>query len=416
MQRAVFTLSSLLLGFFLLQMSNGLQGTLLAVRADLEGFGATLTGLVMSGFFAGMCLGSFLAGSLIRRAGHIRTFAALASIASGAALLHLILIDPIVWIIVRSLTGFCFAGLIVAVESWLNASVASAERGRLLSVYAMVGMSAGVVGQLLFNVADPSGYVLFLLVSIGMSFALVPTALSQASAPASDIEQEPPSVRKLWRLSPFGTVAMLMAGATVGAFFGLAPVFAQRIGFGQSEIAVLMAAATAGGFALQFPLGWLSDRVDRRAVCIAVAALAVAVVLAVPRLSVLPLWPSLAIAFLLGGVLLPTMSLIVAHVNDRAPPHLLIAASSGLVLMQGIGAAGGPLAAGLALDAIGPAGLLYSLAGIQSVIALFAIARLFARRGATKADKTDFSVMPLDPVDGDLDAYPDNESGAAQPA
>jgi MFS family permease len=407
MRHAILTLSSLLLGFFLLQMSNGLQGTLLAVRADLEGFGATLTGLVMSGFFAGMCLGSFLAGRLIQRAGHVRTFAALASVASAASLVHLVFVDPIVWIGVRSLTGFCFAGLIVTVESWLNASVASAQRGRLLSIYAMVGMAAGVTGQLLFNLADPGGYELFVLVSIGLSLALVPSALSQARAPVAEVEQDPPSIRGLWRLSPFGTVAMLMAGATIGAFFGLVPVFAQRIGFGQSEIAVLMAAGTAGGFALQFPLGWLSDRVERRAVCIGLAIVAVALLLFVPRLSVLPLWPSVGVAFVIGGVLLPTTSLVVAHVNDRAPPRLLLAASGGLVLMQGLGAAAGPLVAGAAMEVLGPAGLLYTLAAVQSVIAAFAVARIVANRGVRRAEKGAFAPIPLDPVDGELEAYPE---------
>jgi MFS family permease len=406
MRRTLLTLSSLLLGFFLLQMSNGLQGTLLAVRADMEGFGATAAGLVMSGLFAGMALGSILAGRIIEHVGHVRTFAALASTASAAALVHLAFVDPVAWVVVRAVTGFCFAGLIVVVESWLNASVASAERGRLLSIYAMVGLAAGVTGQLLFDVADPAGYLPFVIVSIAMSLALVPSTLSQATAPVPEIAQDPPSVRRLWRISPFGTVAMAMAGATVGTFFGLAPVFFQRIGFSPSDIAVLMAAGTFGGLALQFPLGALSDRVDRRWVCIGTALAAVLVTLGLTTLPVPSLAVSVGLAALLGGVLLPTMSLVVAHVNDRAPPAALLAASGGLVLMQGIGAASGPFIGGALMDLIGPRGLLLVLAGIQAVIVGYALYRIVVHKGIEPDERADYAPLTLTPVEGELELAP----------
>jgi MFS family permease len=392
----------LLAGYFMLQMSNGLQGTLLAVRAEIEGFGATAAGLVMSAFFGGMVLGSLFSGRLIERAGHVRTFAALASVASAAALVHLLLVDQIAWIVIRSITGFCFAGLLIVVESWLNASVASRERGRLLSIYAIVGMGAGVVGQLLLDIADPAGYQLFVLVSIGLSLALVPSALSRATAPIPDIAQERPSILRLWAISPFGTVAMAMAGASLGTFFGLAPIFAQRIGFSASEVAYVMAAGTAGAMLLQFPVGVLSDRVDRRWVCIGLAVVASILMAGIARLAVPPLPVALGIALLTGGVLLPTISIVVAHINDRAPPEALLAASSGIVLMQGIGAAAGPFLGGLAMDAIGPRGFLYTLAAAQAVIVIFAFARLVLNKGIEADEKTSYAPVPLTPVEGDL--------------
>ncbi|WP_037257002.1 MFS transporter [Roseivivax halodurans] len=406
MTRTLFTLSALLLGYFMLQMSNGLQGSLLAVRADLEGFGATATGLVMSGFFVGMSVGSLLSGRMIERVGHVRTFSALASTASAATLVHLIVIDPFVWIAARSVTGFCFAGLLIAVESWLNASIGSAERGRLLSIYAMVGMGAGVIGQLLLDAADPQGFMLFVLVSIGLSLALVPTALSQALAPAPDAASERPSIRHLWSISPFGVVAMGMCGATLGTFFGLAPVFAQRIGFDPSQIAYIMAAATLGALVMQFPVGSLSDRVDRRWVCIGLALAATLTMGTLSQASVQGYGISLALATLMGGLLLPTVSVVVAHINDRAPPDALLAASGGIVLMQGIGAAAGPFVAGAAMDVFGPRGFLMTLSLAQGVIVIFAVLRLALKQGIEPEAKAPYTPVSMTPVESEL-RFPD---------
>lgn len=416
MRATLFTLSTLLLGFFLLQMSNGLQGTLLAVRADSEGFDAALIGLVMSGFFAGMSAGSLLAGRLIERVGHIRTFAALASVASAAALVHLVFIHPIVWIGVRAMTGFCFAGLIVVVESWLNASVASAQRGRLLSIYAMVGLAAGSVGQLLLDVADPGGFALFALVSIGMSLALVPTTLSRATAPVPEIAQERPSIRRLWRISPFGAVATTCAGATIGMFFGLAPVFAQRIGFGPSEIAYFMAATTLGGLVLQFPLGALSDRIDRRWVALGVALAAMLVMAWLSLVEVPAYLPGLAIAAAVGGLLLPTQSIVIAHINDRAPPEALLAASGGIVLMQGVGAAAGPFLGGAAMDSLGPRGFLLGLAVVQAAIIAFALVRVIVHKGIEPEAKGSYALTPMDPVEGGCRSTPPTRLDGGLPA
>lgn len=176
--------------------------------------------MIMSGFFVGMSIGSLLGPRMIERVGHTRAFAALASVASAAALIHLLFVDPWAWIAIRTLTGFCFAGLIIACESWLNASVASESRGQLLSIYAMAGLGAGAAGQFLLSLADPAGYKLFVIVSIILS--LVPVALNRAQAPMPQSAQAPPSIRLLWAISPFGCVAALLGGATLGSFFHLA--------------------------------------------------------------------------------------------------------------------------------------------------------------------------------------------------
>lgn len=399
----LLALSSLLIGFALLQMGNALQGTLLAVRADIEGFSATSTGLVMSGYFAGMCIGSFLAGKLIEQAGHIRVFAALASVGSGAALIHLLWIDPIAWILVRTLTGFCFAGLIIVVESWLNAASTPETRGRTLSLYSIVSMAAGIVGQLLFTIAEPGKFTLFVVVSILMSFALVPISLSRVSAPVDQGDQEGPSIRRLWEFSPFGAVAMLLLGATFGAFYGLVPIYAQRIGLDQSQIAYLMAAFILGGVALQYPSGSLSDRIDRRLIVVAQSGLAAALLL------FLALSGPVSTVFLLtafaaiGAMILPTHSIIIAHVNDRAPITALLSVAGGLVLMLGIGASLGPVFAGLVMEQVGPEGLLLFIGVLQATIAGYGFLRNQNVEGPTEAQKGVFTATPITPVAAELE-------------
>lgn len=404
MKSTLLTLAALLAGFALLQMSNALQGTLLVVRAGLEGFSATEIGLISSGFSFGMCLGAFQASRLISRVGHIRVFAALASMASAAALIHLVFIHPMAWIIVRTLTGFCFAGLFVVVESWLNASAGRGNRGQILSIYAMCGMAAGVAGQLLFLLADPANFQLFVIVSIVMSIALVPIALSQASAPVSQGTQESPSIKRLWEFSPFGAVAMLLTGVAMGAFFGLAPLFAQRMGFAQGDIALLMAALPLGGLVLQYPLGWLSDRVNRRVVSIVLALGTLALCGLVVGAPVPTLLPSLIVAFLMGGLLLPAHSILIAHVNDRAPPEAMLAVSSALVLVYGIGATIGPALGGQMMERLGPQGMLYLVGSAQALIAAYGLYRLLVVEGPRSDEKVDFMPAPVDRVAAELEA------------
>ncbi|SFB05720.1 Predicted arabinose efflux permease, MFS family [Poseidonocella pacifica] len=402
MRASVLTLSTLLLGFALMQMGNGLQGTLLAVRAGIEGFGALPTGLIMSGFFAGMSAGSLIAPRLIDRVGHIRTFAALASLASAAALMHLAFVNPWVWIAVRCLTGFAFAGLIIVTESWLNASVSSDQRGRLLSIYGMAGMAAGALGQFLLNLGDPATFTLFVLVSIVMSLALVPISLARVEGPRSEETQEPSSLRRLWTLSPYGAVAAALVGASIGSFYGLAPLFAQELDYSQARIAALIAFFTIGGLLLQFPLGWVSDRVSRRGLGIGLATGGTLLMLAFIPFPAPPPIILLAAGFAVGGLVLPAQAIAVAHVHDRAPRSALLAVSGGLVLMQGIGASLGPLFVGALMDWIGPRGLPLGLASLQGAIALWGLLRVTIRDDPETRERHAAPPLTPHPVEGDL--------------
>ena len=402
MQKAIWPLVTLLLGFALLQMSNGLQGTLLAVRAGLEGFGGAVTGLIMSGFFAGLSLGSFTAPRLIDGVGHIRTFAGLASLASAAALMHLAFIDPYVWIAVRICTGFAFAGLIIVTESWLNASVSSAQRGRLLAIYGMVGMAAGAAGQFLLNLGDPAEFILFVLVSIVMSLALVPISLTRIEGPRAEEGQEPPSLKRLWGLSPYGAVTAALVGASIGTFYGLAPLFAQQLGYAQSQIALLIAAFTIGGLILQFPLGWLSDRMSRRALGIGLALAGGVLMLVTFPFEAPSRTLLLVLGFAIGGLVLPAQAIVIAHGNHRAPGSAILAVSGGLVLMQGIGAALGPFLAGLLLDLVGPRGLPLALAAFQFCIFGWGLLRVMVRSDPETIERRAAPPLTAHPVEGDL--------------
>lgn len=408
MQRTTSTLFFLLLGFGLLQMGNALQGTLLAVRGDLNGFSSLIVGLLTSAFFAGMCLGSLYCDKLITQAGHIRTFAALASMGSAAALGHLLFTTPTAWITLRFVTGICFAGLIIVVESWLNASSTPKTRGKILSLYSISSMAAAIIGQLLFASADPTTFTLFVVVSIAMSLALVPISLSKATAPLPSEDQERPSIKRLWSFSPFGAFSMLALGISLGALYGLTPVYAKDLALTQPQIGLLMAALMLGGALFQYPLGALSDILSRRGLSMTLALMATATSIGL-YLYPLP-FHLLAIGIaLVGGLILPNTLIIIAHVNDRAPVTALVAVSSALLLLYGIGAVIGPFIGGLLMSSYGPQSLLLLVAGCNITLFFWGASRMLSSDDVDAALKTSFTPAPLSPVASDLEmiAYED---------
>jgi MFS family permease len=399
----VATLLALLLGFGLMQMGNTLQATLLSVRGGSEGFSPAQIGAVGSGFWVGVVIGSLRCGKVIQIVGHIRAFVALGAIASTAPLLHLLLIDPLAWVLTRALTGFCFAGLFIVVESWLNSAATEETRGQILSIYAMTGLLAGIVGQLLLPTTDPAGFRAFCIVAIIIAFALVPIALTRASAPAYEGGGARISIRGLYRQSPFGIVAAFLCGVATSAFFTLGPVFAQRRDLDTGGVAVFMASGTLGGFLMAWPLGWLSDRLDRRLVIIGAAVTATASLLTMMALvpDEASRWILYLCAGVLGGTIVPTYSVVMAHVNDAVGEGEFVAASGGLLIMQGLGAVAGPLLGGLAMSAL-PQGLSYMLIATQIVIAVFGAYRLTRRAAPPEMHKGVFVVEPPIPVGTEL--------------
>jgi MFS family permease len=399
-QRATLsTLLALLLGFGLMQMGNTLQGTLLSVRGGIETFSPAQIGAVGAGFWVGVVIGSLRCGKLIQSVGHIRAFLALGAIASTAPLLHLLVMDPIAWVVARALTGFCFAGLFIVVESWLNSAATDETRGQIMSVYAMTGLLAGIVGQLLLPTTDPAGFRPFCIVAIIVAFALVPIALTRAMAPTHDGGGARISIRGLYRQSPFGLVAAFMCGVTTSAFFTLGPILAQRRGLDTGGVAAFMASGTLGGFLMAWPLGWLSDRLDRRLVIIGAAVTATATLFIM--MAFVPdeasRWMLYLCAGIFGGTIVPTYSVVMAHVNDAVGEGEFIAASGGLLIMQGAGAAAGPLLGGVAMSAL-PQGLSFTLIATQIIMAVFGVYRLTRRAAPPEMHRGAFVVEPSVPV------------------
>ena len=393
MRKIVFSVSALLAGSAFLNSGTGLLGTVVALRMAVAEFPVLIAGFIVSVYFIGYVLGVFYSHRLIDGVGHIRTFAALASILSATSLMHPFLVSPVPWGALRFAQGFCLAGLAMCTESWLNERATNEIRGRILSVYMIVIYVAQVAGQLLLAVPDSSGYGLFVISSALLSLSLVPVAITRVEAPTP----KPPSrfgFRELWKISPIGVAGSAASGVIVATFYGLMPYFAQMSGFGTLGTSQLMAAGVVGGLVFQWPVGRFSDRVDRRlvlAVVAAVAALASAAVasaLMVPGWQDVARWVLLGLSPILGGAVFTLYPLSAAHTNDHVDPADLVSASAGLILAYGLGAIIGPPVASGLMGVMGPVGLFVFFAACGLVMALFAFWRI-SRREALPVDERD---------------------------
>ena len=373
-------------GAALIMVAHGLQGTLIPLRAALEGFPTAATGAVMSGYFVGMLAGSVLSPALVRQVGQVRVFAALASLASVSVLMHALFVEVVFWTSMRVVTGFCYSGMYVVVESWLNQQATNRNRGRLLSLYMVTMFAGAAAGQLLLNAADPGEFDLFLVVSILVSLALVPLLLAARPGPRPRRSQRL-TVAELYRASPLGVVAAVLTGVIHGALFGLGAIYAREIGLEVAEVAWFMALAMIGALCSQWPLGWLSDRFDRRRAMLGAALVGGA---APALVAAGPAEPAgtvaFAMMFVLGAAALPLYSLCISQVNDYLSPWQMVGASGTLVFVTGCGLIAGPLIAALALETLGPPGFLFCLAVVHVVLAGFIVFRM-GRRAAKPVEE-----------------------------
>ena len=389
---AALRIWALLFGMAAMLAGNGLQSSLLGLRAEAEAFGGTVTGLMMSGYFVGFFAGSILAPRMIRRVGHVRSFAALASLASIAILVHSVFVLPSVWMAMRLVTGFSFAGLYVVAESWLNDSASNALRGSLMAVYMVVSYLGLAAGQLLLNLAAPESYALFILCSIVISFALIPILLTVAPQP--DVSQPAPlSARALVRISPLGTIGCFATGIANGVILGMAAVYARRIGLEVGGVSAFMVAIVLGGALLQWPIGKLSDLIDRRKVILLTALFGAAAPVALQAVAGGPLPLLMAAGAVMGGLALSLYPLFLAYTNDWLDTRQMVAASSTLVLAYGAGAIFGPSVAGWLMDRFGTDGFTAYLAAIHAGIAVFTVYRM-TRRPAP-ADQEHYVAAPV---------------------
>ncbi|MFP3921851.1 MAG: MFS transporter, partial [Dichotomicrobium sp.] len=392
---AALRIWALLFGMGAMLAGNGLQSSLLGLRADAEGFGDSVTGLMMSGFYLGFLAGSMLTPVSLRNVGHVRTFAALASLASIAILVHSLYVTPGVWTAMRFVTGLSFAGLYVVTESWLNHSVSNRLRGSVLALYWVIGYLGLAAGQGMLNAAPPETPDLFILCSIVISFALVPILLTATPQPDVSTPRSV-SVRFLVRRAPLGAIGCFATGIAQGVILGMAPVYASRLGLSVGEVSVFMISLVMGGVVLQWPLGKLSDIFDRRKVILAIAlgaALAALSMDAVAGVSLLALLPACA---LMGGLVLSLYPIFLAYTNDWLEPDQMVAASGTLVLLFGAGAILGPSGAGWLMSLFGTEGFVAYLALIHLGIAAFAIYRM-TRRPAPE-EQGDYVLGPSQPA------------------
>ncbi len=384
---------ALLLGILLLMIGNGLQGTLLGVRGNLEGFSTVTMSIVMSAYFLGFLGGSRMAPLMIRRVGHVRVFAALASLISAVLILYPAIAHPAAWALGRVVIGFCFSGVYVTAESWLNHSASNETRGQALSLYMIVQMAGVVTAQGLFVLGDPSGYILFIISSVLVSVSFAPILLSISPTPAFDTTK-PMSLRELYHLSPLSCVGMFMLGGVFSAQFGMASVYGSLAGFSLGQISMFVSAMTIGALLWQFPIGWFSDRMDRRVLIIVISAIGgVAAVLGFLFQNQFTLL--LSASFIVGGMANPLYALLIAYTNDFLEHDDMAAAAGGLVFINGLGAITGPLITGWLMGLVGPGGFFLFLAGLLVSLALYGVYRTTQRAAPAVEDTGSYSpVLP----------------------
>ena len=371
-----------------------MHGLLLAVRGTVAGFTITELGLLGTGWATGFVTGCVLIPNVVRRVGHIRAFGALASVAAVTILLNLMIVTPVAWILLRALSGFTFAGASMVVESWLNERASTENRGRIFSVYQMVSFAASTAGQLILATSPPNDYFYFVLGAMFYCLAILPTALSTAATPRP-LKTTRFDIKRLYALSPVSAVVCFLIGLTNGAFGTLGPVYAQRIGLPIREVAVLTACALLGGSLVQFPLGWLSDRMDRRRVLVAVGIGAVAV-----GVAMLSLRPRDAILItglltLYGAMAYPMYALSVAHANDFAGADEFVKTASGLLLLYGFGTMIGPVVAAYAMQNWIPEGLFAFTAAVHVMVVAYTLFRMTKRTPPGPETRETFKGLPL---------------------
>ena len=371
---------ALFLGMFLLMIGNGLQGTLLGLRGEAEGFSTFSLSLVMSAYFVGFLFSSQLTPKLIRRVGHVRVFAALGSTISAVLIIYPLLVDPVTWVAGRVVIGFCFCGVYVTAESWLNDASSNETRGKALSVYLMVQMAGIVAAQYIVSQGDISGYILFIIPSILVSLAFAPILLSIRPTPQF-AQTKPMTIRKLIEVSPLGCFGMFLLGGVFSAQFGMSAVYGTRAGLSVAEVSLFVSVIYIAALLLQYPIGWLSDRIDRRLLIMGVGfvgGFGALIAFFVPsNLAVI-----LLSAAILGGTSNPLYALLIAYVNDYLDRDDMAAASGGLLFINGIGAIAGPLIVGWMMDSMGANGYWMFSAILMLMVGCYAAFRMTRRSRA----------------------------------
>ena len=388
----IVAVRSLLVGVLLVTSCSGLLRVTLGVRAELEGFGLAVTGVVMTGYFLGFLFGTKAAEHFIATVGHIRVFAASASVGSAASLIHVIWLNPVSWMLLRFVYGMCLAGIFVTSESWLNNMATSATRGRMLARYMMAMMGGLCLGQLMLNIADPGGFKLFVVSSVLISLALVPVSLSASAAPPL-MAPDPISLRALVKIASMGLLTAFWVGISHGCLTGIGAFYAASEGLPNARISLFVVAPMVGSVVFQWLIGSASDRVPRRYVILVTAVTAAGA--AGLHLFVAPGTElSLLLMFVHGGLTFPLYSLAVATTVDGVAPTQITSAGAAAVRVYAVGTVIGPAVGGSLMAATAPWAYFAMLIATHAVIALYVVYRMFTRPAPPVAEQGRFDPLP----------------------
>ncbi|MGH6945730.1 MAG: MFS transporter [Kiloniellales bacterium] len=405
MRSVLASVGSLLLGTAILMLGNSLLGIVLPLKMEAAAYSTLLTGSVMASYFAGLVAGSLYGKRFIAEVGHIRAFAGFAALTATVALLHPMVFNALAWGILRFVSGFCIAGLFAAMESWLNERSTNETRGRVLSIYILVTYLAIMLGQLSVNLFDLDAVEGFMMAGLLISLSLVPVVLTRIEAPSLE-KVEPLSFLALYRSSPLGVIGCIGSGLLMGAYWGLGAVFATEVGFPVIQVSLFVSAVVAGGLIFQWPIGRLSDRVDRRkvmrGVLLAAALVCFGGIFALQQGAGFP--AILLVGVLIGGTTSGIYPISTAQAYDYLPRSRYIGASAGLLLSYAIGAAAGPILCSLLMTAIGPAGFFWYLGVVAAGLAGFVQYRIGVRAPKPESEQEPVVVLPrMSPVAAGLD-------------
>jgi MFS family permease len=377
-------ITSLLAAVFILIAGNGLSNTLIPLSATAAAFPPLSIGLIGSFYFIGMFVGCLAAPRVIAHAGHIRAFAAFVAIATVSTLAHPVFVDPIAWALIRAVTGFCFAGLYATIESWMHDKADNVVRGRVLALYQIVHYAGSATGQQIIRFINPASYVPFSIVACALALSVLPLAYTRSDPPEPPPE---PKLRLAWlfRISPVGVIGALVSGSANGTFWSLAPVFAERSGLSPGGVASFMTAAIIGGALVQWPVGRVADRGDRRHIMLVAISLAVAAQAALIWYAQSPPYVLIGLAALVGGSALVLYPLASSHTQDLGGRENAVEVSTGLLLTYTIGAIFGPTTAAWLMGWIGPQALFIHNGAIHLMFIAYIVWRLFRRPARVEA-------------------------------
>lgn len=403
----------LLVGVLLLMVGNGMHGTLLGIRGEIEGISTFHMSIVMSGYYGGFLLGSLLVPAIIHNVGHVRVFAALGSLISAVLVLFAIGPNWISWTILRFAIGFAFCGVYITAESWLNEASTNENRGKTLAAYMIVQLLGVVTAQALLNIGDPAGFLLFAIASVLVSLAFTPILLSASPSPGFETITRM-SFKRLYKASPLGCVGIFLMGGVFSALAGMSSVWGASIGLSVAEISIFVAAIYSGGLLLQYPLGWVSDRWDRRLLIMILSIIGgvTALLTAVMDPGALVLVLAGAV---LGGVAHPIYAMLLAYTNDYLDKSEMAAASAGLLFIYGVGSMGGPVLTGWLMGVVGPNGYWVYMGVLLLLVAAYGAWRMTRRRALGAHEQSSFAVISAAATSLAVEAALDNAQSSDVP-